>query len=113
MPHVEINYTQDLSIDFDELFLAIETTINNHDSSAGICKCRAYPSANYRYTHILVTLSLLPKPHRDDIFTNKLIQALELTIKSHLKQPCYFSMLVAYNLRHYVTNQYEPAPSSF
>ncbi|MCB0309512.1 MAG: hypothetical protein KDD48_09085 [Bdellovibrionales bacterium] len=111
MPHAEINYSNDISIDFNKLFVAIENTINQLDPSAGICKCRAYPSATYRHTHVLVTVSLLIKSHRDEVFTQELMKALELTIKSHLKKTCYFSLLITYNPSQYITNHHNPSPS--
>lgn len=108
MPHVEVNYTNDLNIDFNALFVAIETAINQLDASAGDCKSRAYPCITYRHSHILITVSFLKKPHRDDDFTKKMTQTLELTIKKHLPQPCYFSLLVEYNPLQYVTNRHNP-----
>ena len=107
MPHAEIKFSSDLQINFKELFSAIETTINEHDSSAGVCKCRAYPSQIYLHTHILVTVSMLTKSHRDEVFTKKLSDDLETEIKKHLKQDCYFSFLLEYNPTQYVTNSHK------
>ncbi len=54
MPHVEIKYSDDLNIDTKNIFDDIENIINEVDSGAGICKSRAYPCSEYKYTHILV-----------------------------------------------------------
>lgn len=106
MPHVEIKCSGDLKINFDELFYAIESTINHFDKSSGECKSRAYPTDIFKYSHILVTISMLAKPYRDETFTKSLSRALESEIKKHLKQDCFFSFLIEYNLTHYVTNQH-------
>lgn len=106
MPHAEIKFSSDLKINFEKLFTTIEDTINQHDSSAGACKCRAYPADIYKHSHILIEISMLPKPHRNDDFTKKLAQDLEIEIKKHIKQECYFSFLLQYNLLCYVTNRH-------
>ncbi|PIR25088.1 MAG: hypothetical protein COX62_02590 [Deltaproteobacteria bacterium CG_4_10_14_0_2_um_filter_43_8] len=104
MPHAEIKCSSDLRINFDELFSSLEKLINQHDSTAGICKCRAYLTDVFKHSHILITISMLTKPHRDENFTKKLSHDLETEIKKHLKQECYFSFLLEYNPLHYVTN---------
>jgi len=104
MPHVEIKYSDNLDIDTKHLFDEIETVINQSDSSAGVCKSRAYPCSQYKHPHILVTISLLTKPHRDAVFTQKLSQELEVAIKEHLSQSHYFSLNIEYSLAYYVTN---------
>jgi len=104
MPHVEIKYSNNLDIDTKEVFDVIESIINNNDSSAGECKSRAYPCSEYKYTHILVTISLLTKPHRNKEFTLQLSSELERAIKLHLKQSLYFSLNIEYSLAYYTTN---------
>ncbi len=104
MPHVEIKYSDNLDIDTKEVFDVIESIINKKDSSAGECKSRAYPCSEYKYTHILVTISLLTKPHRDKEFTLNLSCELERAIKLHLKQSLYFSLNFEYSLAYYTTN---------
>lgn len=106
MPHAEIKYSSDLKIDFEQLFTAIEKVINDHDSSAGVCKGRAYPAKDYLHSHILVTISMLTKSHRTKEFTQKLSEDLEKEIKKYLKQNCYFSFLLEYNPDHYITSQH-------
>ena len=50
MPHVEIKYSDNLDIDTKEVFDVIEGIINKKDSSAGVCKSRAYPCSEYKYS---------------------------------------------------------------
>ena len=104
MPHVEIKYSDNLDIDTKEIFDVVETLINQHDASAGECKSRAYPCTEYKYSHVLITISLLTKPHRDKAFTLKLSSELEKAIKRHLKQSLYFSLNIEYSLAYYTTN---------
>lgn len=104
MPHVEIKYSDNLNIDTNKVFDVVEEIINKNDMSAGECKSRAYPCSQYKYSHILITVSLLTKPHRDEIFTQKLSGEIEEAIKTHLKQSLYFSLNIEYNLAYYTTN---------
>ena len=104
MPHVEIKYSDNLNIDTKGIFDVIEDVINNKDSSAGACKSRAYPCSEYKHSHVLVTISLLTKPHRDKTFTLELSKELEGAIKQHLKQSLYFSLSIEYSLAYYTTN---------
>jgi hypothetical protein len=106
MPHAELKYSADLEIDAQAIFKTIEDTINEHDAGSGQCKCRAYPSAEFHHTHILISISMLPKPHRDDAFTEALINDLETKIKSRLEQNFFFSLLLEYSLKTYVTNEH-------
>jgi 5-carboxymethyl-2-hydroxymuconate isomerase len=104
MPHVEIKYSNNLEIDTKEIFDVIEWVINKKDASAGVCKSRAYPCLEYKYSHILVTISLLTKPHRNKEFTVALSRELETSIKKHLKQSAYFSLNIEYSQAYYTTN---------
>lgn len=104
MPHVEIKYSDNLDIDTNKIFNVVEKIINKIDMSAGECKSRAYPCYQYKYSHILVTVSLLTKPHRDKVFTQNLSIEIENAIKVHLKQSLYFSLNIEYSLDYYTTN---------
>jgi 5-carboxymethyl-2-hydroxymuconate isomerase len=106
MPHVEIKYSNNLDICTKEIFHVIENIINKKDSSAGECKSRAYPCSEYKYSHILISISLLIKPHRDEAFTLSLSRELESSIKQHLNQSVYFSLNIEYSSAYYVTNTY-------
>jgi len=104
MPHVEIKYSDNLDISTKKVFDDIEGIINKKDSSAGECKSRAYPCSEFKYSHILITISLLTKAHRDEEFTLTLSRELEESIKQHLKQSVYFSLNIEYSLAYYTTN---------
>ena len=104
MPHVEIKYSDNLNIDTKEIFNVIEAIINKSDASAGECKSRAYPCSEYKYSHALIVISLLTKPHRDEAFTFNLSDELERAIKRHFKQSLYFSLNIEYSQAYYTTN---------
>ncbi|MFK7746502.1 MAG: hypothetical protein AB8B47_15720 [Roseobacter sp.] len=107
MPHAELKYSADLQIDAPALLAEIEATILRHDPQSGACKGRAYPAAKFHHTHLLVSLSLLEKPHRDAAFTTALMQELETVVKTQVQQPCYFSFGLDYSRGYYVTNSHE------
>ncbi|MDX2319585.1 MAG: hypothetical protein QNK26_03195 [Moritella sp.] len=104
MPHIEIKYSDNLTINTGEIFDDIEEIINGKDISAGECKSRAYPCSQYKYSHMLVIVSLLTKPHRDKIFTQSLSLEIEKAVKVHLKQSLYFSLSIEYSQDYYTTN---------
>ena len=68
MPHADLKYSPDLSFDPQAMFTAIEQTILAHDSGSGDCKCRSYPAEASNHTHLLIEISMLSKPHRDEAF---------------------------------------------
>ena len=104
MPHIEIKYSDNLNIDINRVFDSVENIINKNDVSSGECKSRGYPCSQYKYSHVLVTVSLLTKPYRDIVFTQKLSKEIEKAIKCHLKQSLYFSLNIEYSQDYYVTN---------
>ena len=103
MPHVEIKYSDNLNIDTKNIFDDIESTINQFDSSAGVCKSRAYACHEYKHTHLLLTVDLLTKPHRDETFTNNLSEELQKVVKKYLTQSLYFSLDIKYSGPYYYT----------
>lgn len=104
MPHAEIKYSGDLNLPLQEIFTAIEETIRQVDTSSGECKCRAYKSDDHKYPHVLISLTLLTKAHRDDAFSDRMMEALESAVKALISQSCYFSMTLDYSGRNYRTN---------
>ena len=106
MPHAEIKYSADLSLDTDLIFDLIERVLNGHDSSSGVCKGRAYPASSFRHTHVLFEINILRKPHRDEAFVQGLVEDLERQLKGVIGQSCYFSLAVDFSPVGYVTNQY-------
>ena len=109
MPHAELKYSADLTLDPSALMRGIEETIASHDAGAGAVKGRAYPAEIFQHSHLIVNLTLLPKPHRDAEFVSDLLRALEATIQSHLREACYLSLQIDFNPSSYVTRRYEPA----
>ena len=109
MPHAELKFSADLNIDAVHVLRVIEERINAHDPGAGACKGRAYPAEVFHQTHLLVEISMLTKPHRDNAFTVKLRDDLEQAIKSCLSQSCAFSMAISFSDAVYITNKFDPA----
>ena len=107
MPHAELKYSADLKFDADAVFDAIEKTIGAHDAGAGECKCRAYPSEQTNYTHLMVSVVMLRKPHRDAAFLDGLLRDLEAAIKAQLTQSCRFSLGIEFSGDAYVTGVFE------
>ena len=103
MPHLEIKYSNDIELNIDSLFDVIEATINKLDSSAGACKSRAYSTKNYKHSHFMVDIWLLPKPHRDQKFNQRLLEALQKVIKSQVSENCYVSLQLYYRDANYLT----------
>ena len=108
MPHAEIKYSSDLELDGAAILAEIEAIILRHDSGAGACKGRAYPTDEYHHSHVTVSVSLLVKPHRDDAFSTTLLSALEQAVSARVPRPCEFSFGLHYSTPHYVTRKLEP-----
>ncbi len=109
MPHAELHYSSDLSLDPQAMLERIEAVLAEHDPNAGACKGRAYPAEIYRHTHCLVTISLLAKPHRDAAFVAALSRDLEAAIKAGISEPCFFTLDIGFSSPFYVTNRHEGA----
>lgn len=103
MPHVEIKYSDNIELNINSLFDAIETTINELDSSAGMCKSRAYPAVNYKHTHIMIDVWLLSKPHRNQTFNRTLLEKLQKVIRNQAPENCYVSLQLYYRDTNYRT----------
>jgi hypothetical protein len=106
MPHAELKYSSDLNIDAPAMLREIEAVILEHDGGAGECKGRAYPTDLYHHTHIAMSVSLLPKAHRDAAFLQALLDDLEHRLKSRISQPCAFSLGLNFSGAAYVTNMH-------
>lgn len=109
MPHAELKYSSDLEIDAGAILAAVEQTIQRHDAGSGECKGRAYPADQFHHTHLILSVSMLTKPHRDKAFTDALMQDIERVVKSKIGQSCYFSFALEYSTSAYVTNWHEGA----
>lgn len=108
MPHAELKYSNDLTLDAPAILASIEAVIQNHDSGSGDCKGRAYPAFEFHHTHVIVEISMLPKAHRDKAFMVALSVDLEEAIKAQLSDPCFFSLMISLSSENYLTNRFEP-----
>lgn len=109
MPHAELKYSADLRIDAADLLAGIETTILAHDPGSGACKGRAYPAELFHHSHMLVSVTMLKKPHRNRVFTTTLLRDLESFVKGQLSQDCFFSLSLSFSDDLYITNDHRPA----
>ena len=105
MPQVEIRYSDDLDIQVESLFSQIAAAINEMDSSAGICKSRAYPATQFLHTHMFLSMMILKKPHRDNGFIQTLRARLDKIVSSFLPAGCYYSIELIFSGEHYMISQ--------
>lgn len=108
MPHAELKYSNDLSLNTHAILAEIEAIILRHDAEAGACKGRAYPTAEFHHSHVTVTVNLLVKPHRDEAFSAALLAELEHSISALIPVPCEFSFGLQYASPFYVTRKHTP-----
>ncbi|NIZ60908.1 hypothetical protein DL239_07965 [Sedimentitalea sp. CY04] len=92
MPHAEIKYSTNLTVDAPAILAAIESVILDHDSGAGDCKGRGYPTSHYYHSHVHISIAVLAKPHRDEAFFKALLSKLETRIKAMIPEACYVSV---------------------
>jgi hypothetical protein len=109
MPHAELRYSSDLSLDPAHVLDRIEQVLQRHDPGSGECKGRAYPAEIFRHSHCLVSVSLLAKPHRNSSFIAALTEDIEREVKACIPEPCYFSLDISFSSQLYVTNRHEGA----
>ncbi|MEM7732992.1 MAG: hypothetical protein AAF280_09450 [Pseudomonadota bacterium] len=107
MPHAELFYSSDLSLDPMAVLERIEEVLVAHDPGSGACKGRAYPAEIFRHTHFIARVSMLPKPHRDAAFIASLSAELEAAIKLLIPEPCAFTLDVSFSSINYITNLHE------
>lgn len=101
MPQADLKYSADLDLDGKTLLAAIEAEIDALDQSAGTCKGRAERVEEFHHSHVFLTVQLLPKPHRDEAYSQRLLVALDALLARHLTQPCAISVRLAYSLVPY------------
>ncbi len=109
MPHAEIKYSSDMTLDTQAMMGLIETTIANHDTGAGAVKSRAYRIEDFRHTHVIINITVLPKAHRDADFMTALLADLSAGLKSIVDQPCAFSLELSFNGPYYHTDNLQGA----
>ncbi len=104
MPQINMKYSSDLkTIDFHRFFIDMEIIINEHDSTAGICKSRAYPADIYHHTHIDISILMIKKKHRDESFMHNLQEKLILVCKNYIPKNCLYSLNLAFSGEYYFT----------
>lgn len=108
MPQVDLSYSADIALDAPALLAAIEAEILRLDPTAGDSKGRAQRVKEYHHSHVFLTVQLLPKPHRDDAYSQRLLRALDTLVALHLTQSCALSIRLAYSLSPYVTREFVP-----
>ena len=108
MPHAELKYSSDLTLDAEALLKGIERIIHLHDANSGECKGRAYPTDIFHHTHCLLNVSMLTKPHRGAAFTKALLDDLKAEMGKHISQKCYLSLGIDYSDENYITAQHVP-----
>jgi hypothetical protein len=103
MPHLEIKYSADIELNIEFLFDQIESVINHLDPSAGVCKSRAYAAQSYKYSHVMIEVWLLPKQHRNQVFTHVLLKEIKDCVRKQIANGCYVSVQLYYRDTNYET----------
>ena len=109
MPHAEIKYSADMTLDTQAMMALIEATIANHDSGAGAVKSRAFQISDFLHTHVIINITMLPKAHRDADFMTALLGDLSAGLKAIVDQPCAFSLELDFNGPNYHTDNLQGA----
>ena len=108
MPHCELKHSHDLdNIKMQDVLKDVEDIVLAHDPGAGQTKGRAFSASISRHTHMLMTLTLLAKPHRDAAFVDALKADLVAAVSAHLPRPCWFSIDISFSTRNYHTELLE------
>jgi hypothetical protein len=105
MPQVSLFYSNDISVETKPLFKAIETTISQLDSGAGVCKSRAYPCQEYQHSHILLEVLLMKKAHRDNAFMDSCLKKIEACVMKYIPDNCYYSIAVDFLSENYISKK--------
>lgn len=103
MPHLEIKYSADIKLDHKFLFDQIESMINQLDPTAGVCKSRAYPTDDFKNSHVMIDLWLLPKKHRDHAFSQTLLTNLKTFVNNLIGDHHFVSIQIHYRDDNYIT----------
>lgn len=76
MPQVDIQYSNALNLDFPAISNAIDAAINDVDGPGRDCKIRTVPASFANIEHLMISVGLLEKPHRDKAFREKLVNTI-------------------------------------
>lgn len=107
MPQADLHYTNDIPLDAPRVLADIERTIAAQDAQAGDCKGRAHRLDAFHHSHVLLTVAVLKKPHRDDAFMAALLDAITAVLDGHLTQNCARSVELRFLSAHYRTGTFE------
>ena len=115
MPHAELHHSADLDIDAAVFLAEVEQLILRHDADSGETKGRCYPIATFRHTHCVLRISMLSKPHRDQAFSERLLEDLERMVQTAFPgRRFFYSVDLSFSGDFYVTGEQrpeaEPAP---
>lgn len=103
MPQADLSYSSQIPLDTAAVLTAIETVISTQDAGAGACKGRAHPLEQTHHTHVLLRLRLLNKPHRDDLFMQALLTALQTALRPLIPAPCILGIELGFLEPHYAS----------
>lgn len=103
MPQADLYFSADQTLPPVETLQAIQTVISGFDTASGLCKGRAHPVADYLNSHVFLSLSMLPKPHRDEAFARELGGRLAEALKAVASADCTINVQIRFDLIHYTT----------
>ncbi len=101
MPQAELNYTANIHLNAEEVLVEIERVISNFDPNAGACKGRAFKVSEYNHSHILLNLAVMPRPHRNSEWIDRLGNLLEQTLYEHIQEPCHLAIEIRFLSENY------------
>jgi hypothetical protein len=105
MPQLDLKYSASLNLDTQAIFKAVEAVLQNQDSSAGECKCRAYPAKEALHTHVLLQVAVLRKPHRDHAFMQSWQVSLTSLLAGYVPVECHYAVELSFASDYYSTRQ--------
>lgn len=108
MPQADLFYTDDLDLDAVGVLRAVEQAIKARDESAGACKGRAVPVAQFHHSHVLLRVAVLEKPHRDAPFRAAMVAELIRVLDGLLPAGCQRAVELRFLSPDYISG---PVPS--
>ncbi len=101
MPQADLFYTADVSAPFRDLLGKVESAILELDDQSGECKGRAHKVVDYNHPHVLLRVSMLPKPHRDAAFAAEVTERLLDLARTEFPGVERVNVHVSFDLVHY------------
>lgn len=101
MPQADLHYTADQSLNAPALLAEIERIIHANDDTSGYCKGRGHRIEAFHHSHLLLRLSMLPKPHRDADYARDLGAKLATALQTQATAPCAVNVQIRFDLEHY------------